>query len=795
VVERAVRDAPLVGGRISPVQVRSIAKATGASEDEVRKAVAALGGKVEPVPRIPRVPAGLNMPEVERALRVLGVPHVADFLLGGHKGPFFVVDGLRYLEGAFRINWYGPEQLRDLRATWASRPPGSKRSAAKWLIDAMEALHASDEMGMRHLALAQLAGILRGRLAAGIRPADLPAEAQKLGVDPGEAAILGFMVAETGSAAARVYMRLSDALDRGRLHEAEQRIAKLPRDLTEPDLLDVTARIRDAVEAAKGHLRAGRAAESKGDVESAAGEYLRAADFVSDHPKLAAALARCAPAPPPDVEAAETDGSVALSWPASPARAGSIDYRVVCRIGEAPRGPDDGRVVFEGAHRRATDDAAPAGRLLYYGVFTRRNETWWSPTAARSGAVVPAPPVSDLSHTMRNCAVHIRWKPPAVGHVTVTRTEKAGSGGSGEGVEVAERRPGRIHDVGLTLGTEYRYRVVTVFEPAPGRSVASRAHVITVTADVDPVAVDDLVVTLDRERSFARLQWGGGSNGSVKFIESTKKLPRTAGTLLSLADVATLGAFAHEAPDGADSMRIPLLGGPRFLTPVTVRGGQAAIGKSELLAIQAPVAGLSLRRFRDEVRALWEWPDRCSEVIVAIRPDLVPFDDDPEATTVRVSRSEYESNGGCLLRLPDGIHGISVTAIGTFEGERLLSPPRTGIVGPLGAGGAVRYEVIKPGRFSGSRRILRITTDDQVPPIDFVLRARPGRIRPMEPTDPQGVDVVRIDGLTLKPGVAVEQPVDLGHLPRPSYLRGFVVGEATEAVELRDPYREELVIT
>lgn len=793
-VERRLAATKPVAGRVSPATVRSVVRAAGATEAEVHAVLRNSGVSVEVPPRLPRVPDVVDATGVQDALRVLQRRHVAEFLLDGRSEPFQVVDGLCYVAGSFRVKPFGQAELNSLRAKWRSERDTTKQAAALWLLDTLDSLLASDEMGLRHLALAQLTELLRERLSAGVSLEDLPSEAAALGVAPKEAGYLAFAVVESNSATRRLYDEVSDALRLGRLREAHGRLAKLPRDVEDPDLLELTQRVGTVITTARARIREGRALEEAGDLEEAARAYLAAAEHVSDHPKLFEALARCGPASPTSLHAAPSGHSVELSWPASSSWAGKIDYRVVCGVRAAPSSAEEGRAVVETDEVSANHAAAPIGCELWYAVFARRSRNWWSDTGARAGPVVLTPGVTGLRSKMRNCEVQIRWDPPQSGRVVVSRTEGATPGSPDSGVPLSAEQPGRLRDVGLTPGVTYHYRFVTLFELASGQLLESPEQVLTIKADLDPVPVNDLTVMVDRERSMAILRWGEGANGSVQFMEAASRPTMAAGVLLSTNSLGRLEGSLHTAPRSTFSMEIPLVAGRRFLTPVTIRGERAAIGTSRVVATQAPVSGLSLRRFRGEIRALWEWPAHCTEVNVLTRPGVVPAAGDPEATKLVIARSTYEIQGGCRLPLPNGTHGVSIAAVGNVDGEAILSPPVTALVEPLGSNASVRYELRKKCGFGRARRIVRLETDDPVPPIDFVLLARPGTTRPLEASDPLCAEVLRLDDLEVTPEAPVEREVDLRHLRRPYYLRGFVVGQAAGAVDVRDPYREQLAV-
>jgi hypothetical protein len=728
---------------------------------------------------------------VSHVLRALGHRHVVDFLLDGRRDAFHVLDSLYRTSGS-RIWRFTQGDLDALRRLWERRNGDDGKLAALWLVDALEQLLGQDPMGLRHLALAQIADLLRQRLAEGVASSGLPAEARSLGVVGTEADYLAFAVVESDSKIRRLCDDIADALRGGRVREAERRLGNLAPGTDDPELLDLVEQVRTTVANVETLLGQGAPAESEGDIEAAAGAYLAAGAIARDDPEAAAGLARCRPSAPAELSIEASERSVRLCWPISPSTAGVIDYLVICGY-SAPLSPAKDSVVTVTGDLTALDGAAPLGRELWYGVFSRRNGEFVSHSGAQAGPLVLTPGVEGLGHYMRNCRVQLRWDPPESGQVRVARAEAREGDEPVAFTPVPVTERDRVTDVGLTVGITYRYRVVTVFETPGGRQLESAPQIVTVTADVDPIPVNDLVVIPDPQASRIVLRWGPGANGEVQFLEAVDRPAAAAGTLVPVGSVVSPQSVVHKALPGTTSLEIPFVGGKGYVTPVTLRGDVAAVGATRRLVTQPPVTGLSLRRFQAEVRILWQWPPNCAEAIVVVAPDTVPVDDS-EGDRHVINRAIYDREGGCRLRLPNRVQGFSVTAVGYEGGQRMLSPPATAVLHAVGGTAEVRYELRRNGIPGRRRWTLRLEASEAVPDFDFVLVARPGTHRPLEASDPLCSEVMRLEGISLRSGAGFETEVSLVPVRRPCYLRGFITGPSADAVELRDPPREHLVL-
>jgi tetratricopeptide (TPR) repeat protein len=130
--------------------------------------------------------------------------------------------------------------------------------------------------------------------------------------------------------------------------------------------------------------------------------YLQALEMASDFPEAREGLEQCPPGAPLDLEAEVADGAVRLSWSAPPdAHLAPLVYLVVRKLGAPPRSPGDGTTLAQVDDPSFTDGDPPAGQVLGYAVYSRRNRID-SMDAARlevDAQAEPDPPAGEPSIT------------------------------------------------------------------------------------------------------------------------------------------------------------------------------------------------------------------------------------------------------------------------------------------------------------------------------------------------------------------------------------------------------------
>ena len=748
-------------------------------------------------PRLPRMPSIVNTAEMARALDMLSCRHLVDFLVDRSRGPFRVVDGLWFETETFRTEKLGRAWLAQVKERWAARSDHRHQRAALWLVDHLEEVLEHDPMGMRHVALVQIAGALQARLNEGVAVDSLAVEATRLGVHEVEAGLVAFAVAEW----ARTHRpgaieELTAAWNARQLNTARRMIKAMGPEREDPDVARLIGLVRDAYRELSSLLDTGRAAEQAGDLEAAAAAYVAAGALVSDLPELSPALERCPPPAPPSLSAGGSGAEVHLAWTPAPARVGAISYRVTRNTD--PRGTDEGVVVADTADCNAVDRDPPLGQQLHYAVRTGRDRSAWSPQSTAAPPVVLAPDVSTLRARSRSGIVEMTWETRSAMRVLVTRTDgQLAPATHLDGLQRWEGGPGRFLDHDVIPGHTYSYRVTAVYRSSAGLDVLSSGVSATLTPDADPVPVDALEVTLDGSRPALRISWSGETSDKVTILETQAPLPMDRREIVPIGELDAFPGIRRSPGDQAErSLEVPAQAGERHYTAVTTRGDNAAIGPSRQMVIQPPVTDLKTHRFRTELRLQWLWPAESGQALVLIKRGSVPTsDDDPEAEQRVVPRSTYGLEHGCRIPLANGTHGVAVFAVRSDSSGRHLGLPATALVGPIGAERSIAYEIVRRWRLAGVERTLRIVTHDSVPePLDLVLMARPGDILPLAVDDPACAEVLRMPSVTLTPGTPVVREVHLGPVRRPCYLRCFVDGSGAGAVRIVDPPRDQLIV-
>lgn len=237
----------------------------------------------------------------------------------------------------------------------------------------------------------------------------------------------------------------------------------------------------------------------------------------------------------------------------------------------------------------------------------------------------------------------------------------------------------------------------------------------------------------------------------------------------------------------ADEDRVAALFEPR--APVAAASHEAAV---------ADVQGCMAQDLGSYVLLRWRWPDSCSQVTIAWRLHGFPTAaNDPRATCRRVTRTEYERQGGVRFEdLDVASHYFCVFAMGVCDGE--LAFAHGSSAGARCAlyrrpSAVVTYSIRR--QWLLRRRVtLELRTDtiiDALPPL--VLLAKPGEFQPIDRKD--GTVLAELGWLRLGPGEPLRLDVDLPPLRTAMYLRAFFADLPTQrCYRLVDPPCEQLKI-
>lgn len=762
---------------------RLVADAGGVcSEAQVRKLLADRGVRL--VERLWELPDAAPGPyrTISGALKRLGLRLSVDAVVGADvvRRGFRLRDGFRLITAppgarpgpvtadmvndvitriAGRTRDEGKAETDSVLSTLAETAREPERLDALLLWEVMEALRPGLEMDMSAKGLAGLAA--------------------DLGLVREEAEELALAMRTHGARPAGVAGKIEEALQDGRLREAERLLPGLPED-TAPELrVQVEQQARQVDE----WLAEATREQAAGHTETAAELLDRARRTAADDEAIGGRLHALPPPPPAEVRVGARDGRVTVSWTPGPVRVGPVRYRVVRAVGTSPRASTDGTRVGETDANELVDSGPPAAEELRYGVLAARAEGIWSAPAV-GPPVTLLPEVEEPSVVAAEREVTVTWRLPA-GAAGAEVTRLADDGAERRVTEVDR---GGFVDDDVTAGLRYRYRVKVRYERADGRPVLSPGILLTALPEGRPRAVPDLSVDLlgGSGPPVARIGWTAPESGRVMIRTADGPPPWPPGTLLAASDVERYGREVPGAvtpvADGRMTLRAPVRGGARgHFVAITVGAGKALVGPSAKLVVVDPVRDLQARRAGDIVRLSWIWPDdvRDAEVLWApVSPTGSALDHPGEpddwtaATLVECTRRGYEDDG---FRLDVG-PGPVVVGVRTVVRDGGTLRSRAVVTGVPGRPADVRYR-FRRGRWPRSPyAVLELTADRpcRLPPL-IVVRSR-GQVIILRPD--QGEVIHEVPARDLDPAVPFSLRIPLPPGPAEFRLACFVAPDA-----------------
>lgn len=297
--------------------------------------------------------------------------------------------------------------------------------------------------------------------------------------------------------------------------------------------------------------------------------------------------------------------------------------------------------------------------------------------------------------------------------------------------------------------------------------------------------VTDLQARRIRSRTdIVQLSWSPPPAGLVSMRIAADSPPWREGTVVTVRDVDEYGRALDVAglagPDGKMTHELPRPQTRSLVTAMTVLGVVAAVGRTVDITRGAPVRGLAARRFGDEVRLTWTWPEEAVKARVAWQPSPVTGDAGaaPAGRQERAcSRRKYEAEGGFSAVMGHEAQLVAVWAVLPGADGELVTDPAEIRVEATGV--PVHYDVRRVRGFGGlaslvrrrrRRRVrVRATRPCDLPDLVVVESRSPGI--PLRPQD--GETVGRIRGQRMEPGTPVEVVVKLG-AHGPSWVACFV---------------------
>jgi hypothetical protein len=297
--------------------------------------------------------------------------------------------------------------------------------------------------------------------------------------------------------------------------------------------------------------------------------------------------------------------------------------------------------------------------------------------------------------------------------------------------------------------------------------------------------VTDLQVRTIRSRTdIVQLSWSPPAAGVVSLRIAAEPPSWAAGTIIAARDADSygrpLGATGVPGPDQRMTHELALPQTRAFVTAMTVRDVDAAVGSTVEVTKGAPIRGLSAQRFGDEVRLTWTWPEEATAAQVAWQPSAGLGDEDVASAGRQqrtCSRRAYDAEGGFSAVMGHAAQRVAVWAvIAGADREQVTAPAEIEVPG---TGIPVHYDVRRVPGFSGlvslvrreRRRKVRVRATRRcvLPDLVVVESRHPGI--PLAPHI--GQTVAKIAGRPMDPDTPLEVVVELG-ADGPSWLACFV---------------------
>lgn len=467
----------------------------------------------------------------------------------------------------------------------------------------------------------------------------------------------------------------------------------------------------------------------------------------------------------------QPDGSVVLEWglPASATGNGLVRlFRIISDEEEFDRDPDAGepRAVTVGDYWLDRDPLTTAYRQYQVWMHEGSSET----NALRSeprllGETAYIRPIDHIDLSVAGSKVKGQWAPLPHTHRVAVFAAKA-----------AARRVTRRDEIAVDTqnlqgfrytpqykGEEYkfvarRYVLIRGEQRASADSEEFRVYVNAEVVDV-PINVDELSDGFDTRFS---INWENPDSGEV-WIYRTQQAP-VDGLQDRVVEVDQLEAFGLAQRDWANDLERGMtscsVDWPEdwysvFITPVSVVGNQARVGRSHSRVRVGGITNPTLYERVNNQFLTFGWPDEAHEVTVVYGElgtghQIGPGPEAPGSNIASIHRQTYEQEGGMRLQLP-AAGDIALFPSRVYEGQQIWGDPEVLHYDGLHQ---FRYEFVP---YNGHLGLVLYSDREDHNHRQFTLRLQHGRL-PLEPNDGLEVKTRRIvgdrpDGLDFLPGV------------------------------------------
>jgi hypothetical protein len=286
--------------------------------------------------------------------------------------------------------------------------------------------------------------------------------------------------------------------------------------------------------------------------------------------------------------------------------------------------------------------------------------------------------------------------------------------------------------------------------------------------------------TMPGRSDIVQLSWTPPSAGVVSLRIAAERPPWSAGTAIARRDAELYGEPLNVngvlGPDQRMSHELTLPSARTFVTAMTIREADAMSGRTVEITRGAPVRGLSARRFDEELRLTWSWPEEAIAAYVAWQPLAVKDQRGPSAGRQqrRCSRRQYEAEGGFAAAMGHAAQRVEVWAVFRGNGKEELTAPAE--IEVRASAIPVRFEFRRvPGLLTGARgrrrRELVLVSEQPCTLPDLMVVECRHPVAPMAPHDDPIVE--KIPGGPLEPGAPWRKVVELSPAG-PSWVVCFV---------------------
>ena len=341
---------------------------------------------------------------------------------------------------------------------------------------------------------------------------------------------------------------------------------------------------------------------------------------------------------PKDLVVTKSKKTVILQW-TPPVNRKALKYRVIRKENVKPSGSADGEILIETSDLSYEDFSAIPGKSYYYAVYSVRGNSF-SQTAELAGPVLLLENISNVKYVSGDSTVSVQWDVSAFAKkVDVFRTETIGITKHGSGQKLNSPDKKRITDSNLMNDKEYCYSMFVVYEDCTGREHLSEGVSVCATPSSPPLPVKDLKYTVQNKRVL--LQWSKPNKGNVQILRSTKQLPLSEGSVLSINEIPSFGSLIPNNSAIAAELSIDFQG-QIILTPLTIHNQSAVIGIPVSVTSVEEVTNVKGRILSGRLYLEWDWPVGCEHVQIRYSHDDFPNSGKINNPTIKdVSKNEY----------------------------------------------------------------------------------------------------------------------------------------------------------